>query len=389
MASSTTTSDLDQRTRTRVVQRSDLQALLDVLRRGGFRVVAPTVRDGAVMLGEIASVEELPAGQTDEQSGGHYRLTFAGDAVLGASVGPDSCKRFLFPPEETVFRAHRDGNAVTVRPPRHEAQATAFFGVRACDLAAMSIQDRVFLGGSFEDAGYAARRAEVFVVVAHCGRSSGTCFCASMGTGPRARSGFDLALAELLDDGGHRFVVEVGTERGAAVVADVPSRPATEADIEHVERLCASAAATQGRSLGAANVRELLLGNIEHPRWADVAKRCLTCGNCTLVCPTCFCSTVGDTTDITGSEAVRTRRWDSCFTLRHSYIKGGPVRSSAASRYRQWMTHKLATWHDQYGTSGCVGCGRCITWCPVGIDITEEVAAIRANPTLRRDSEGG
>ena len=121
-------------------------------------------------------------------------------------------------------------------------------------------------------------------------------------------------------------------------------------------------------------MQELLQGNLEHPRWDDVAERCLTCGNCTMVCPTCFCTTVEDHSDLAGRRAERKRRWDSCFTMDFSYIHGGSVRDQARSRYRQWMTHKLASWIDQFGTSGCVGCGRCITWCPVGIDITEEVA---------------
>ncbi|KAB2855001.1 MAG: sulfite reductase subunit A, partial [Bauldia sp.] len=139
-------------------------------------------------------------------------------------------------------------------------------------------------------------------------------------------------------------------------------------------------ARNQGRAMEAAGIRELLYDNYEHRRWDEVSERCLTCGNCTMVCPTCFCTTVEDSTDLTGAEADRTRRWDSCFTIDFSYVHGGSVRASARSRYRQWMTHKLATWIDQFGTSGCVGCGRCITWCPVAIDITEEVAAIRADP---------
>jgi Fe-S oxidoreductase len=96
-----------------------------------------------------------------------------------------------------------------------------------------------------------------------------------------------------------------------------------------------------------------------------------------MVCPTCFCTTVEDVSDVTGDHAERWRRWDSCFTLGFSYIHGGSIRNSGKARYRQWMTHKLASWIDQFGTSGCVGCGRCITWCPVGIDITEEARAIR------------
>ena len=134
-----------------------------------------------------------------------------------------------------------------------------------------------------------------------------------------------------------------------------------------------------GRTLDVTDIRDLLARNLENERWDDVATRCLTCGNCTLVCPTCFCLTVEDHTDLTGDHSERTRLWDSCFTLDHSYIHGGSIRPSGRSRYRQWLTHKFGTWHDQFGSSGCVGCGRCIAWCPVGIDVTEELTAIRAS----------
>ena len=200
-----------------------------------------------------------------------------------------------------------------------------------------------------------------------------------MGTGPRASRGFDLALTELLEGGRHRFLVEVGSPRGAEVIAEVAHRAATAGDVRAADHVCEQTAEQMGRTLDVTDIRDLLYRNREHPRWDEVADRCLTCGNCTMVCPTCFCHGIEDTTDLTGEEATRVREWDSCFTLAHSYVHGGSVHRSAKSRYRQWMTHKLATWIDQFGTSGCVGCGRCITWCPVGIDITEEVAAIRAS----------
>jgi ferredoxin len=140
------------------------------------------------------------------------------------------------------------------------------------------------------------------------------------------------------------------------------------------------------RSLDTEGIRDLLLGNLEHARWDEVASRCLSCTNCTLVCPTCFCASVTEVADLSGDHVDRERQWASCFTLDHAKIHGHAVRSSTASRYRQRLTHKLAGWIDQFGTSGCTGCGRCITWCPVGIDITEEVAAIRATPA---ESTGG
>jgi ferredoxin len=315
----------------------------------------------------------------DEQDGGSYRLTRDGDGALFAhAVGHDSLKRFLFPPEVRAWRTQltADGELAVAKtapePPRY-----AFLGVRSCDLHAVAIQDRVFLDGAHVEPDYAARRRDAFFVAVNCGRAGGTCFCVSMDTGPKAEAGYDLALTELLDAPGHRFLAEVGSERGAAVLADVPTRSATDADLAAAGALVEQTAASMGRTLDTDGLRELLQASPEHPRWADVADRCLSCGNCTLVCPTCFCSTVEDVTDLAGEEAEHVRLWDSCFSLEHSYIHGGGIRRTGRSRYRQWMTHKLSTWIDQFGTSGCVGCGRCITWCPVAIDITEEAAAMR------------
>ena len=282
-------------------------------------------------------------------------------------------------PRCELWKARRspDGE-LEVEQERAEPRRHAFIGVRSCDLHAIEVQDRTFLNGPWADSDYAARREGAFIVAVNCGKAGGTCFCVSMNTGPRATSGFDLALTELLDDGGHRFLVEVGSERGAEVLAELPSRPAAPSDEEAADRVVEQTAAQMGRTLDTTDIRDMLYRNREHPRWDEVADRCLTCGNCTMVCPTCFCSSVEDVTDLAGEEATRVRSWESCFTLEHSYIHGGSVRTSGKARYRQWMTHKLASWIDQFGTSGCIGCGRCITWCPVAIDITEEAAAIRA-----------
>ena len=256
-------------------------------------------------------------------------------------------------------------------PPRF-----AFIGVRACEIAAMSVQDRVFDNGDFADPLYLDRRREAFIVAVNCARPAGTCFCASMGTGPKASGGFDLALTEIIDTERHEFVVEAGSERGVAVLDQLSGRAAGEPDRAAAAAVVEQATEAMGRAM-VPNVAELLGRNLENPHWEDVAERCLACGNCTLVCPTCFCSTVLDTTELDGKSAERWRYWDSCFTSGFSYLHGGSIRRTTAARYRQWITHKLSTWHQQFGTSGCVGCGRCITWCPVGIDITEEARAIR------------
>jgi formate hydrogenlyase subunit 6/NADH:ubiquinone oxidoreductase subunit I len=368
-----------------VIAADALQALVDALAAEGYKVVGPTVRDGAIIYDAIAKIADLPVGWTDRQEPGRYRLQRRDDdALFGFVVGPQSWKRFLHPPVETLWRAERGEDGMTVTREDEPAQKFAFIGVRACEIHAIAVQDRVFCEGPYPDVAYTARRRDAFVVAVNCGEAGGTCFCVSMQTGPKAESGFDLSLTELLEEGRHDFLIEVGSGAGAALIEALPHRLATNADVAAADEAVAHAAGQMGRSLETDGIKELLQGNLEHPRWDKVAERCLTCGNCTMVCPTCFCTTVEDHSDLTGTSAERVRKWDSCFTMDFSYIHGGSVRQTTRSRYRQWMTHKLANWIDQFGTSGCVGCGRCITWCPVGIDITEEAAAIRATPGARR-----
>lgn len=363
---------------TRVIDLDGLQALLEALQARGRRLVGPTLRDGAIMHDDIRSIDDLPRGWTTEQEAGRARLARRDDdALFGYAVGADSWKRHLHPPRRRLWRAEERDGETRIEPEPAPQERFAFIGARACDLQAMAVQDRVFLDGPHVDPHYAALRRNSFIVAVNCGTAGGACFCASMGTGPRVSAGHDLALTEILE-GEHRFLVEAAGAEGAEILAALPGRRATAADEAAAEAAVARAAAAMGRSLETDGLAELLRRNPEHPRWDEVAARCLTCANCTMVCPTCFCTTVEDASDLSGDATERSQRWDSCFTLDFTHLHGGGVRSSARSRYRQWLTHKLSTWHDQFGLSGCVGCGRCIVWCPVGIDITEEAAAIRA-----------
>ncbi|WP_448594187.1 4Fe-4S dicluster domain-containing protein [Thermoflexus hugenholtzii] len=366
------------------IEKARLQDLIDALRRHGYTVIGPCIREGAIVYDEIHQVSDLPIGWTDEQDGGRYRLKRREDAsFFGYAVGPYSWKRFLHPPVLSLGQARRNGAGFEWTVPSDPPPRYAFLGVRACELHAIAILDRVFMGGPYVDPAYQARRERVFLIAVQCAVAGGTCFCASMGTGPKAPPGADLVLTELAE----AFIVEIGTERGAAIMADIPRAPATEADRAAVEAQLAATSRAMGRQMDTTDLPALLYRNLEHPRWEEVAQRCLTCGNCTMVCPTCFCFTVEDVSDLTGTRAERVRRWDSCFTTEFTYTAGRPIRQSAKARYRQWLTHKLASWWEQFGTSGCVGCGRCITWCPVGIDLTEEVAAIRRTDGATPEAE--
>jgi sulfhydrogenase subunit beta (sulfur reductase) len=354
-----------------VLGRDDLETILLALVAAGYRTIGPQPSDDAVVWGGLPDVDALPRGCHDQQAPGSYHLVRGEDEALFAwAVGPHSLKAQVFPSSATVWTSDGRGEPPENRP-------VAVFGARPCELAALDVLDAVLGRSAGRDPLFVRRRQAMFVVVVECGSPSGTCFCESMGTGPQADGGFDLALTEVLDDLGHRFVARAGSARGEEVLAAASSVPAAEEDLAARRDVLQGASRRMGRKLETEGLRELLAASLDSPRWEQVAERCLACGNCTLVCPTCFCSNVEDVTDLTGT-VERRRTWSSCFDLGHSYVHGGPVRESVRSRYRQWMTHKLSTWWDQFGTSGCVGCGRCITWCPVGIDITEEAAALRA-----------
>ncbi len=368
------------------INADQLDNLIAALLADGLEVIGPTVRDGAVVYEPVKSVSDLPAGWADEQEPGRYRLKKTDDpSFFRYSLGAQSWKQYLHPAEVRLFAAEKqDGIFHILNNQALPTKQQAFLGVRACELAAMKVQDRVLLGDKYRDPIYAGRREDAFIVAVQCSQAAATCFCASLGSGPKVRDGFDLLLSELVDQEGHRFVAQAGTERGGKLLAQIDSTAANAADLEAIEAAVA-AASEQQRKLDTAGLKEFLYENFENPYWDKISARCLSCANCTMSCPTCFCTTVDDATDVTGTHAERWRRWDSCFTQSFSYIHGGSIRTSAKARYRQWMTHKLAAWMDQFGSSGCVGCGRCITWCPAAIDITEEVRAMREGG-LRADA---
>jgi len=355
------------------LRREELSALIAALRGAGYRVIGPQVRDDAILFGPLGSTEEMPWGRGDHQAPGSYRLEpRPGPRCFAWANGPQALKPMLFTARETLWRAIRDQSGdlrFEDNPPG--ADKTAVIGVRSCDLAGLALQDKHFLHKA-PDPWYRARREALFLVAVDCSHPSESCFCASTGDGPGVTGGTDLALSEL-DEG---FLVRAYTEAGRAVHDALPLTEAGAEQIERARREVEAAAAAQTRSIPGRALRDPLFANLEHPRWDEVAERCLACGNCVAVCPTCFCHAEREQPALDGGSTEHLRQWDSCYSAEHSYVHGFLLRPDTRSRFRQWLTHKLAGWHDQYGRSGCVGCGRCITWCPVGIDITEEAAVL-------------
>ena len=373
-----------------VISHKHLQLLLDAVIARGYLPVGPVMRDGAIVYDELRNVQDLPEGWTEDQDAGSYRLKRRDDnALFGFNNGPHSWKKYLFPPRTKIWAAQKteDGGFI-VNEPEDAQQPLAFIGVRACDLHAIESQDKVFMNREHPDPLYTQRREQALVIVVNCGQAAKTCFCSSMNTGPRAKSGFDLALTEILDGDNHYFLAEPESKNGLSLLAEIPHSKADNNHVKAAEECSQKAEAQMGRKIDTAGVKELLYRSYDSERWAALEQRCLSCANCTMACPTCFCSKVEDVTDLTGDHAERWREWDSCFTMDFSYIHGGSVRSTAPSRYRQWLVHKLATWQDQFDTSGCVGCGRCIAWCPVGIDLTEEVRLIQQDEKDKEKANG-
>ena len=358
--------------------REALGGLIASLRADGRDVIGPMVVDGAVVYDRIEDVATLPSGVTDEQSPARYRIHETADRphTFGFASSPTSWKRWAFPPIVELGTAHRDGDALTFEPPTRTVRPLAFLGARACDLAAIAMQDRVLRDGPVADEDYVARRADILTIGVDCAAPSSTCFCSSMGTGPEVTTGHDLALTEL-DDG---FVVRIGTDAGRALVERLGLGPADDARIAAARSVPERARAAMTRSVDTDGLPGRLASRPDHPRWAEIAERCLACTSCTLVCPTCFCTSVTQVSDLAATSATSSRQWDSCFTLGFGAVAGGNFRSRRQDRYRQWLTHKFGTWVQQFGTMGCVGCGRCITWCPVGIDIRDELDVIAARP---------
>jgi len=360
-------------TSARFLSRDRLDDLIGILRADGRRVIGPRVRDGAIVNAEITAAADLPLGWTDEQEPGRYRLERTGqDRAFDFAVGPSSWKRETFPPRVPLTVGERIDGQVVFRDVVPDPAPVAYFGVRGCELAALVTQDAVLTRGPAVDRDYATRRAAALIVAVECVAPAATCFCTSMGTGPEVTSGFDMALTEL-DEG---FVVRAGTPAGADLVDRLQLPPATAGQVATAAGAVADARARIGDPVPTDGLPERLKAAAASPRWAEIAERCLACANCTLVCPTCFCTSVTQVSDLDGVEATAERTWDSCFTVGFAKVAGGNFRPRTQDRYRQWLTHKFGTWWDQFGMSGCVGCGRCITWCPVGIDVRAELLAV-------------
>ncbi len=361
------------------IKKEDLKVLFENL-APNYRIIGPKIVGGTILMSEI-SADDIPAGYMDNQQPGSYRVEKGSrNEIFSFSPGPDSLKKFLQPSVTEAFFFRKTSKGLTAEVPAVKDKPMAFIGIRACDLTAMSLLDKIFLEGPVRHSGYEARRKDIFIVAVNCLHPGDNCFCDSMGAGPEAKEGFDLAITEISNS----LLVEAGSVQGEAVLERLPHDGVNDIDLDEKKSLVSRCRDLMKKSMKTRDLPGIIYKNMEHPRWAEIARKDLECGNCTMVCPTCFCNSSFDILSVKTISAnlkefpgIRKRTWDSCFSRNFARVHGGNFRPSRRARYRHWMTHKLAYWIDQFGRPGCVGCGRCITWCPAGIDITHELEELR------------
>lgn len=279
-------------------------------------------------------------------------------------------KKVLHQPFETLFSFKEDQGIIDVDHPDHKQ---ILFGVHPCDVHAIAILDQAY-SHDYEDPYYMAKRENTLLVALNCTGPGENCFCSSLGTGPDLKEGYDLLLTDL----GDQYLVEVGSPEGAQIVelAGLPAAPRVTA-VEKEKRLAEARKKFHKRML-VRDLRELLEENFRHPIWEELIEECLACGSCTMVCPTCFCYNVVDKIDLSLKSGKRQREWDSCMLLEYAQVAlDHNFRKDRDARIKQRIYHKLVYYEPQFGTLGCVGCGRCIHTCVKKIDITKIIAGIR------------
>jgi ferredoxin len=354
-----------------ILQKPEFDQLLEALRQQGYETVGPVIKHDALQYGPIEGLADLPQGYISVQDAGSYRLKENGDQrYFDITPGARTWKEYIYPPRKHLFTLSKDNGRWERVEKEENPVKYALIGVRPCELAAIKVLDTVLVRDDFTDPDYAARRHRIFILAVDCLHPGDTCFCASMGTGPESSEGYDLKMTELDDC----FVIKIGSNIGLAVLNGLEWEPATAFCQQAAQRGLEKAARSMGRQIrDIETVPDAILNNIEHEYWLEVSSRCMSCGNCTFVCPTCFCWDSVDEVSVTMKKTSRYRVWDSCFNLAYSAQAGGNTRPSTKSRYRQWLSHKFGNWQKQFDVLGCVGCGRCITWCPAEIDVTAEV----------------
>jgi len=352
----------------------NLQRLFDTLLDQGFDLNGPAVKNNSIQYVPINLTEQLPWGVQDKQDLSIHELKVVDDSkCFQWSNGASSAKSHLFKQDVTLWKVLKDEDTQKLEfvQEKIKAKPVALFGLKSCDLEAIKIQDKTLLHGKFVDDIYQNYRKNLFAIGVNCVYASSNCFCKSLNTGPEIKTDVaELILTEIKDG----FLVEYISERAKGILAvdewvDVSPGMVSEA------KTLKNQANDQHKSIPLAEIRSANMhrGSKDADLWNSFMGDCTSCGTCTQVCPTCFCHKTEELPSFDEDESEHIRMWDSCFNESHGYTNGINHRPDLLSRYQMWMMHKFSEWQRQFGVSGCVGCGRCMSWCPVGIDVTDGV----------------
>jgi len=334
----------------KTIRKDALAELLDDLLEK-YTVVAPAMRD------EVVDVDRIQA---------------SSEALLDVPNSKRTPKSVFFPQSEVMF-SYDLGQDEDVKV-SDEPDPAVLFGIRPCDARSFTLLDKVFDDPSYPDMYYLQRRENTTVIGAACLHPQSTCFCTSVGGDPFDTRGMDILTVDL----GEAVLVRFITEKGEALLGNDPRlEDATAAETEQVERLAKEAREGIRSEVHTDGVQEKLAGMFEDPFWDELHERCAGCGVCTYLCSTCHCFDIEDET--LGSEGRRIRLWDSCmFSLFTLHTSGHNPRASGKERMRQRVMHKFCYFPENYEEIACVGCGRCVQYCPVNMDIREVIEALAA-----------
>lgn len=315
------------------LSKQNVSQWLETLRRE-FEVIAPVKTHGEVVFTSLSE---------DSQVVCDYENTL---------VPP---KEFFLPPTEIIFNFTLNKEGFDIVLPEKEEERRVIFGIRPCDVNALLILDKVFEGEQ-RDEYYLLKRERTTLVALGCNRPLARCFCGSVGAGPSLSGNFDVLLTELDDF----YLVEVASDKGRELIDKAPelfleaskeSREGKEQVVEQAKRLAS-------KPVLASEVARRMEACFNDGMWKELGKRCLQCGGCTYLCPTCYCFDVVDRVD--NSKGVRMRCWDCCLLPGFTRMAGGlNPRESAEARIKQRFYHKWDYFVERFGVFQCVGCGRC------------------------------
>jgi ferredoxin len=284
-------------------------------------------------------------------------------------------KMFIYKPKEDILRFRME-DTLSIEECSPEIEKQVIVGIHSCDIHAILYLDKTFLG-AFTDPYYKARRDNSFLIALNCMQVSENCFCSSVGTGPhlKAQSGYDIVLTDFEED----YLVELKSARSFELF-NLKGKKAGPGVWKGKSKKEESLLKSFKKIIDVKGIDDLFMKNLDHHVWAETAdERCLSCSNCVMVCPTCFCYDIVDEMSMDLTEVRRFRQLDACQDLRFAAVHGGNFRGTRASRLRQFVMHNL-NYTSQYGLIKTVGCGRCITWCPTKIDLTEMAKEIQRSP---------